>query len=116
MQLIAELIGTYFLVFMGCASILVNLNYENAVTLPGIAMVWGLTVMILVYSLGHISGAHFNPAVSIAFAISNRFPCNHVSNQYIYHHSPNTTPEDNYLYINHYENSISMSTFAGGMQ
>ncbi|KAK3206746.1 hypothetical protein Dsin_020792 [Dipteronia sinensis] len=41
-------------------------------------MVWGLTVMILVYSLGHISGAHFNPAVSIALATCNRFSWKHV--------------------------------------
>lgn len=79
MQLIAEVVGTYFLIFVGCASMLVNLNYDNVVTLPGIAVVWGLTVMILVYSLGHISGAHFNPAVSIAFATCNRFPWKFVS-------------------------------------
>ena len=78
MQLIAEVVGTYLLIFVGCASELVNENYDKVVTLPGIAMVWGLTVMILVYSLGHISGAHFNPAVSIAFATCNRFSWKHV--------------------------------------
>ncbi|KAK1557381.1 hypothetical protein Q3G72_023705 [Acer saccharum] len=77
-KLIAEVVGTYLLIFVGCASILVNENYDKVVTLPGIAMVWGLTVMILVYSLGHISGAHFNPAVSIAFATCNRFSWKHV--------------------------------------
>ncbi|TXG47702.1 hypothetical protein EZV62_026996 [Acer yangbiense] len=77
-KLIAEVVGTYLLIFVGCASGLVNENYDKVVTLPGIAMVWGLTVMILVYSLGHISGAHFNPAVSIAFATCNRFSWKHV--------------------------------------
>jgi aquaporin NIP len=74
MQLIAELVGTYFLIFAGCASIVVNKNNDNVVTLPGIAIVWGLAVVVLVYSLGHISGAHFNPAVTIAFATTRRFP------------------------------------------
>jgi aquaporin NIP len=73
-KLIAELVGTYFLIFAGCASIVVNKNNDNVVTLPGIAIVWGLAVVVLVYSLGHISGAHFNPAVTIAFATTRRFP------------------------------------------
>jgi aquaporin NIP len=44
------------------------------VTFPGICAVWGLVVMVLVYSVGHISGAHFNPAVTVAFATCGRFP------------------------------------------
>lgn len=73
-KLIAEVVGTYFLIFAGCASIIVNKNHDNVVTLPGIAIVWGLTLLVLIYSLGHISGAHFNPAVTIAFATTRRFP------------------------------------------
>ncbi|KAL5053728.1 hypothetical protein RYX36_034410 [Vicia faba] len=73
-KLIAEVVGTYFLLFAGCASIIVNKNHDNVVTLPGIAIVWGLTLLVLIYSLGHISGAHFNPAVTIAFATTRRFP------------------------------------------
>ncbi|GFZ06166.1 NOD26-like intrinsic protein 1;2 [Actinidia rufa] len=42
--------------------------------MPGISIVWGLVVMVMVYSVGHISGAHFNPAVTIAFATCKRFP------------------------------------------
>ena len=79
MQLIAELLGTYFLIFAGCAAVVVNLNNEKVVTLPGISIVWGLAVMVLVYSIGHISGAHFNPAVTIAFATCKRFPCKQVN-------------------------------------
>ena len=51
---------------------------KGTITFPGICVTWGLTVMILVYSLGHISGAHFNPAVTVSFAIYRRFPPNQV--------------------------------------
>ena len=78
-QLIAEMLGTYFMVFAGCAAQVVNLNNDNVVTLPGIAIVWGLVVMVLRYSLFHISGAHFNPSVTIAFATCKRFPCKQVN-------------------------------------
>ncbi|XP_022893733.1 aquaporin NIP1-1-like [Olea europaea var. sylvestris] len=73
-KLIAEFIGTYFLIFGGCAAITVNKNMENVVTLPGIAAVCGLVVVVMIYSVGHISGAHLNPAVTIAFATFKRFP------------------------------------------
>ncbi|XVF87262.1 hypothetical protein PTKIN_Ptkin18bG0104900 [Pterospermum kingtungense] len=77
-KLMAELLGTYFLIFAGCASVVVNVNNDKVVSLPGISMVWGLAVMVLVYSVGHISGAHFNPAVTIAFATCKRFPLKQV--------------------------------------
>lgn len=77
-KLIAEVLGTYFLIFAGCAAVLVNLDKDKVVTLPGISIVWGLAVMVLVYSIGHISGAHFNPAVTIAHAACKRFPCKQV--------------------------------------
>ncbi|CAI0475667.1 unnamed protein product, partial [Linum tenue] len=64
----------YFLIFAGCSAVASNLNYDKVVTLPGISIVWGLAVMVLVYSVGHISGAHFNPAVTLAFATCKRFP------------------------------------------
>ncbi|KAF5752799.1 putative Aquaporin NIP1.1 [Tripterygium wilfordii] len=73
-KLMAELVGTYFLIFAGCASVTVNNDFEKVVTLPGISIVWGLVVMVLVYSVGHISGAHLNPAVTIAHATCKRFP------------------------------------------
>ncbi|XP_075482449.1 putative aquaporin NIP-type [Primulina tabacum] len=72
-KVIAEAIGTYFLIFIGCGSVAVNKIY-GSVTFPGICIAWGLTVMIMVYSVGHISGAHFNPAVTITFAIFRHFP------------------------------------------
>ncbi|KAM7530494.1 hypothetical protein LguiB_033904 [Lonicera macranthoides] len=73
-KLIAEVFGTYFLIFAGCAAVVVNSDKDKVVSLPGISIVWGLAVMVMVYSVGHISGAHFNPAVTIAFATCKRFP------------------------------------------
>ncbi|KAI3864847.1 hypothetical protein MKX03_006086 [Papaver bracteatum] len=67
-KLIAEGIGTFFMIFAGCGAVNVNLNNDKVVTLPGIALAWGLAVMVMIYALGYISGAHFNPAVTIAFA------------------------------------------------
>ncbi|KAG8385386.1 hypothetical protein BUALT_Bualt03G0037600 [Buddleja alternifolia] len=72
-KMIAEALGTYFLIFAGCAAVVVNADKDKVVTLPGIAIVWGLAVMVMIYAVGHISGAHFNPAVTIAFATCNRF-------------------------------------------
>lgn len=72
-KLIAEVIGTFFVIFAGCGAVAVN-KIDGQVTFPGICIVWGLIVMVMVYSVGHISGAHFNPAVTIAFTILKRFP------------------------------------------
>ncbi|KAL4562192.1 hypothetical protein LXL04_034390 [Taraxacum kok-saghyz] len=77
-KLIAEVLGTYFVIFAGCAAVVVNTDKDKVVSLPGISIVWGLVVMVMVYSVGHISGAHFNPAVTIAFASCNRFPLKQV--------------------------------------
>ncbi|XP_075512677.1 putative aquaporin NIP-type [Primulina tabacum] len=71
---LAELIGTYFLIFAGCGSVAVNKLYGEKITHPGISVTWGLTVMSLIYTVGHVSGAHFNPAVSITLATFRRFP------------------------------------------
>lgn len=77
-KLIAEIFGTYFLIFAGCGSVVINNIRGNMITFPGISIVWGLAVMVVVYSTGHISGAHLNPAVTIAFATCRRFPWKHV--------------------------------------
>ncbi|KAI3451824.1 hypothetical protein Pfo_008489 [Paulownia fortunei] len=73
-KVVAELIGTYFVIFAGCGSVAVNKIYGGTITFPGICATWGLIVMVMVYTVGHVSGAHFNPAVTIAFAIFRRFP------------------------------------------
>ncbi|MCD7454981.1 hypothetical protein HAX54_026676 [Datura stramonium] len=76
-KIIAELVGTYIFIFVGCGSALVD--RERTLTIVGIALTWGLSLMALVYTLGHVSGAHFNPAVTIAFAASRKLPLLHDS-------------------------------------
>jgi aquaporin NIP len=71
---IAETIGTFGLVFCGTGAIVINQEASGVVTHPGIAFTFGLIVMAMIYALGPISGAHFNPAVTIAFTVARRFP------------------------------------------
>ena len=71
---LAELLGTFALVFCGTGAIIIDQQSGGAVTHVGIAITFGLIIMSMIYSLGNISGAHLNPAVSIAFTVSGRFP------------------------------------------
>ncbi len=71
---IAEAIGTFALVFCGTAAIVINEFTGGLITHPGIAMTFGLIVMVMIYAFGDISGAHINPAVTIAFAYAKKFP------------------------------------------
>ncbi len=71
---IAEAIGTFALVFCGTGAIVINQETNGSVSHVGIAITFGLIVMAMIYALGDISGAHLNPAVSIAFTIARRFP------------------------------------------
>src|SRR5688572_22820730 len=75
---VAEILGTFALVFCGTGAIIVNQETAGVVTHPGIAFTFGLIVMVMIYALGPISGAHFNPAVTIAFTVAKRFPLNQV--------------------------------------
>lgn len=70
----AEAIGTFILVFAGTGAIVVNQISQGAITHLGISIVFGAVVAALIYTLGHISGAHFNPAVTIAFWQGGFFP------------------------------------------
>jgi len=68
----AELVGTYALVTAGCGAIMVNAQ-TGALTHLGIALTFGLIIMVMIAATGHISGAHFNPAVTLAFALTRHF-------------------------------------------
>jgi aquaporin Z len=69
----AEFIGTYALVFCGTGAIVINDISNGAVGHQGIAVTFGAIVMVMIYALGNVSGAHLNPAVSISFACTDRF-------------------------------------------
>ncbi len=69
----AELVGTYALVTAGCGAIMVNAQ-TGALTHVGIALTFGLIITVMIAATGHLSGAHFNPAVTIAFAVTRHFP------------------------------------------
>ena len=71
--LIAEAIGTFALVFAGCGAIMVD-SKSGSLGHVGVAISFGLVIMVMIYAVGHVSGAHFNPAVTLSFALARHFP------------------------------------------
>ena len=74
----AEILGTFALVFCGTGAIVINQETGGVITHVGIALTFGLIVMVMIYALGPVSGAHFNPAVTIAFSLAKRFPAKEI--------------------------------------
>lgn len=75
----AELFGTFMLVFLGPGAAAVNAWSHGGVTHVGIALAFGFAILSGIYAVGHISGAHFNPAVTTGFWLARRFPGNEVA-------------------------------------
>ena len=75
---LAEFLGTFILIFAGTGAIVINQSSGGVIGHAGIALTFGLVVLAMIYTFGDISGAHLNPAVTIAFAAAKRFPWNEV--------------------------------------
>ena len=70
----AEGLAAFALVFAGCGAVVADSEYDGALGAVGVSLVFGLIIMVMVYATGHLSGAHINPAVTVAFTLSRHFP------------------------------------------
>ena len=70
----AEALAAFALVFAGCGAIVADRRYDGSLGAVGIALVFGLIIMVMVYATGHLCGAHSNPGVTVAFTLSRHFP------------------------------------------
>jgi aquaporin NIP len=70
----AEAIGAFTLVFAGCGAIVTNTVHNGVLGAVGVSLVFGLVIMAMVYATGHLSGAHLNPSVTLAFTLTRHFP------------------------------------------
>src|SRR3954454_25309569 len=70
---LAEAVGTFALVFAGTGAVIIDATTNGAVTHVGVGMTFGLIIFVMISAVGHLSGAHFNPAVTLAFASARHF-------------------------------------------
>jgi MIP family channel proteins len=71
---LAEAIAAFALVFAGCGAIVADAQHAGALGAVGVSLVFGLIIMVMIYATGHLSGAHINPAVTLAFTLTRHFP------------------------------------------
>ncbi len=75
---LAEMIGTFAMIFAGGGIVVLSEKYPNAIHGYFIPITWGLVICMMIFAMGKISGAHFNPAVTLAFAATKRIPISQV--------------------------------------
>src|ERR671929_43434 len=91
----AELLGTFWLVFGGCGSAVIAAGFPSVgIGLLGVSLAFGLTVVTMAYSIGHISGCHLNPAVTVGLAAGGRFPAGEIAPYVIAQVTGVTTPAE----------------------